>query len=119
MIVGIASGTYSSIFIAAPVLTAWKEREPAYRRRRERIEEQMGNVPPFPEENVIARLEGDAVPEAPAAAAPAPEPAAPAPSRGQVAPAAPQVEAPPRPDPVPEPAAASPSPNPSGRGARS
>ena len=42
MIVGIASGTYSSIFIAAPVLTAWKEREPAYRRRRERIEEQMG-----------------------------------------------------------------------------
>ena len=59
MMVGIASGTYSSIFIAAPVLTAWKEREPAYRRRRERIEEQMGRVPPFPEENVIARLEGE------------------------------------------------------------
>ncbi|MGZ5361465.1 MAG: protein translocase subunit SecD [Solirubrobacterales bacterium] len=59
MIVGIASGTYSSIFIAAPVLTAWKEREPAYRRRRERIEDQMGYVPPFPEENVIARLEGE------------------------------------------------------------
>ena len=60
MLVGIASGTYSSIFIAAPVLTAWKEREPAYRRRRERIEEQMGTVPPFPEENVISRLEGRA-----------------------------------------------------------
>ena len=29
MLVGIASGTYSSIFIASPVLTAWKEREPA------------------------------------------------------------------------------------------
>src|SRR5918994_1526294 len=27
MMVGIASGTYSSIFIASPVLTAWKERE--------------------------------------------------------------------------------------------
>jgi SecD/SecF fusion protein len=103
MIVGIASGTYSSIFIAAPVLTAWKEREPAYRRRRERIEEQMGSVPPFPEENVIARLEGDAVPEAPAAATPAPEPPAPAPSRGEIAPAAPQVEAPPRPEPTPQP----------------
>jgi len=105
MIVGIASGTYSSIFIAAPVLTAWKEREPAYRRRRERIEEQMGAVPAFPEENVIARLEGDAVPEAPAAETPTPQspPPAPAPSRTEVAPAAPQVEAPPRPDPAPEP----------------
>ena len=102
MIVGIASGTYSSIFIAAPVLTAWKEREPAYRRRRERIEEQMGAVPAFPEENVIARLEGDAVPEAPRAAPQQPsEPPAPAPSRGEIAPAAPQVEAPPRPDPAP------------------
>ena len=55
MMVGLASGTYSSIFIASPVLTHWKEREPAYRRRRERIEEQMGRVPAFPEENVVAR----------------------------------------------------------------
>ena len=31
MLVGIASGTYSSIFIASPVLTAWKEREPGLR----------------------------------------------------------------------------------------
>ena len=37
MLVGIASGTYSSIFIASPVLTAWKEREPGFVRRRERI----------------------------------------------------------------------------------
>ncbi len=72
--VGIASGTYSSIFIAAPVLTAWKEREPAYRRRRERIEEQMGTVPPFPEENVISRLEGG-----PAEDEPPPEPSEPEP----------------------------------------
>ena len=34
LIVGTASGTYSSIFIAAPVLTHWKEREPVYRRAR-------------------------------------------------------------------------------------
>ena len=58
MMVGIASGTYSSIFIASPVLTHWKEREPAYRQRRERIQEQMGRVPAFPEENVVARVEG-------------------------------------------------------------
>ena len=37
MMVGILSGTYSSIFIASPVLTAWKEREPGFVRRRERI----------------------------------------------------------------------------------
>jgi SecD/SecF fusion protein len=81
MMVGLASGTYSSIFIASPVLTHWKEREPAYRRRRERIEEQMGYVPAFPEENVIARVEGG--PEEPAPSEP-PVPVAPAPSRSQV-----------------------------------
>ena len=42
MLVGIASGTYSSIFIASPVLTAWKEREPGFARRRERIAELDG-----------------------------------------------------------------------------
>jgi SecD/SecF fusion protein len=35
LLVGIASGAYSSIFIAAPLLTVWKEREPEYARRRE------------------------------------------------------------------------------------
>jgi SecD/SecF fusion protein len=34
LIVGIASGAYSSIFIAAPLLTIWKEREPEYARRK-------------------------------------------------------------------------------------
>jgi len=58
MMVGIASGTYSSIFIAAPVLTEWKEREATYRARRHHIEETMGYVPVFPEDNVVARVEG-------------------------------------------------------------
>ena len=31
LLVGVASGAYSSIFIASPVLTHWKEREPVYR----------------------------------------------------------------------------------------
>jgi SecD/SecF fusion protein len=33
LLVGILSGAYSSIFIAAPLLTTWKEREPEYARR--------------------------------------------------------------------------------------
>ena len=37
LIVGIAAGAYSSIFIAAPLLTMWKEREPEYARRRESV----------------------------------------------------------------------------------
>jgi SecD/SecF fusion protein len=46
LLVGVASGTYSSIFIASPVLTHWKEREPVYERRRSRIAEQFGGVIP-------------------------------------------------------------------------
>ena len=56
MMVGVLSGTYSSIFIATPVLIAWKEREPQYVSRGARIRELMGRVPPFPEENVVAKV---------------------------------------------------------------
>jgi len=47
LMVGIASGAYSSIFIASPVLTHWKEREPAYRSRRARIVGELGRVPAY------------------------------------------------------------------------
>jgi SecD/SecF fusion protein len=46
LLVGVASGTYSSIFIASPVLTHWKERETVYERRRVRIAEQFGGIVP-------------------------------------------------------------------------
>ena len=46
LLVGVASGTYSSIFIAAPVLTEWKEREPLYRRRRQIVMEDHNGVVP-------------------------------------------------------------------------
>jgi SecD/SecF fusion protein len=46
LLVGTISGTYSSVFIAAPVLTAWKEREPIYRRRRASIAAENGGVVP-------------------------------------------------------------------------
>ena len=55
--VGVLSGTYSSIFIATPVLTHWKEREPAYRARRSRlIEERWAACPPCPRRTWSPRL---------------------------------------------------------------
>ena len=47
LMIGIASGAYSSIFIASPVLTHWKEREPGYRARRARIVREAGAVPAY------------------------------------------------------------------------
>jgi preprotein translocase subunit SecF len=38
LFVGIAAGTYSSIFIAAPLLSIWKEREPEWIERAEWVE---------------------------------------------------------------------------------
>ncbi len=47
LLVGVASGAYSSIFIASPVLMHWKEREHGYRARRQRIIDQHGAVPAY------------------------------------------------------------------------
>jgi SecD/SecF fusion protein len=47
LLIGVASGTYSSIFIATPVLTHWKEREPGFRARHDRILETLGEVPAY------------------------------------------------------------------------
>jgi SecD/SecF fusion protein len=47
LIVGTVSGAYSSVFIAAPVLTHWKEREAVYRTRERRIRGELGHVPAY------------------------------------------------------------------------
>src|SRR3954451_24902666 len=47
LLIGIASGTYSSIFIATPVLQHWKERESGFRARHARILERLGTVPAY------------------------------------------------------------------------
>jgi SecD/SecF fusion protein len=48
LLIGVVSGAYSSIFIASPVLSHWKEREEVYRRRRSRIaSEGDGHVPAY------------------------------------------------------------------------
>jgi SecD/SecF fusion protein len=62
LLVGIASGAYSSIFIASPVLTHWKEREPAYRNRRARLIRELGEVPPYATAAVAAAGDGEAPP---------------------------------------------------------
>jgi SecD/SecF fusion protein len=66
LLVGIMSGAYSSIFIASPVLSEWKEREPVYRRRRKMVMEEHGGVVPAFATGAIADQEPDAA--APAAA---------------------------------------------------
>ena len=54
LLVGITSGAYSSIFVAAPLLTLWKEREPEYTRRIQLAgyqrgrEESVGGAAPQP-----------------------------------------------------------------------
>jgi SecD/SecF fusion protein len=49
LLVGVASGTYSSIFIASPVLTYWKEREPGFHRRAIKLAEASptGKLPAY------------------------------------------------------------------------
>jgi SecD/SecF fusion protein len=43
----VASGTYTSVFIAGPVLVHWKEREPVYRARQQRILAEFGEIPAY------------------------------------------------------------------------
>jgi SecD/SecF fusion protein len=94
LLVGVASGAYSSIFIATPVLVEWKERESVYMRRRRLVMQDHGGlVPAFaaaslgddaaglpagPRERRATRR--TAAPPRPAPPAAQPEPAPPPPS---------------------------------------
>jgi SecD/SecF fusion protein len=44
LLIGIGSGAYSSIFVAAPLLAIWKEREPEFARRKELPAEEVKGV---------------------------------------------------------------------------
>ena len=128
LLVGIASGAYSSIFIASPVLSEWKEREPVYRRRRKMVMEEHGGVVPAFATGAIADQEPDGAAPAPAqptrrrparrqrvsraggaatttVAPPAP-PAPPKPPEMAKPEPPPEPELPPAPAPAPEPEAA-------------
>jgi len=52
MLIGVAVGAYSSIFVAAPILAVLKEREPKYQQLRARLEAKPGaerRLRPVPE----------------------------------------------------------------------
>ncbi len=46
LFIGVAAGTYSSIFIATPLLTMWKETEPEWQRMQRRALRRMGGDAP-------------------------------------------------------------------------
>jgi SecD/SecF fusion protein len=124
LLVGVASGAYSSIFIATPVLVEWKERENVYMRRRRLVmQENDGIVPAFATAAVRgARPAADVQPDAESrqaaadsrakrraaaakAAPPAPEPSSP-PAPAPARPPAPEPARPPVPAPASPPAPA-------------
>ena len=84
LLVGVASGAYSSIFIATPVLMEWKEREPVYMRRRRLVMQDHGGlVPAFATGALTDGAAGGGLTKAPAPTrADAVSPAAPAPPTG-------------------------------------
>ena len=59
ILVGITSGTYSSIFIASPVLALWKDREPAFRRRARQQIETQGYVPSFASDLEVSKTDDE------------------------------------------------------------
>ncbi|MCB0858226.1 MAG: protein translocase subunit SecD [Solirubrobacterales bacterium] len=62
ILVGVFSGTYSSIFIASPVLALWKEHEPTFKRRRRQQIETQGSVPAFASDLEVARKDDGEAP---------------------------------------------------------
>jgi SecD/SecF fusion protein len=124
LLVGVASGAYSSIFIATPVLVEWKEREQVYMRRRRLVMEQHGGLVPAFATGALAEPAA-ATAGAPAATRPrrarraraagAPPPGAVAgrpsapPDPVRPAPPGPAQSAPPAPPRAPTPPAAAPS----------
>ncbi|MGQ0617173.1 MAG: protein translocase subunit SecF [Acidimicrobiia bacterium] len=80
LLVGLASGAYSSIFIASPLLALVKEREPRYREVRRRIELKADRRDPGP----VTVTEPDAA--APVTPSEAPPTTGPRPEREAVAP---------------------------------
>src|SRR5215218_11122819 len=67
LLVGVASGAYSSIFIATPVLVEWKERERTYMRRRRLVMQEHGGLVPAFATGVLADQEPAAAPATAAA----------------------------------------------------
>jgi SecD/SecF fusion protein len=65
LLIGILSGAYSSIFVAAPLLAMWKQREPEFKRRigSEAVDKGVGAVT-VPTEELPVAAESEPEPEA-------------------------------------------------------
>ena len=72
LFIGIALGTYSSIFVAAPLLAMWKEREEEWVRARKRVERRRltGEKTEPAGVAAVAVAESSEIPEQPGAAEP-------------------------------------------------
>jgi len=100
LFVGLLSGTYSSIFVAAPLVVRWKEREPRYRAIEDRIRSRGVRAAPAPPgarvlpgtapAGVAGPVRGDGGPPA------GPAPAPPERSAGEVVAAGPVITPRPR-----------------------
>ncbi len=69
LFIGVGLGTYSSIFVASPILAIWKEREDTWRRVRRRLERKGMDEDEFEVKGVLLAT-GDGEEIAPAAAVP-------------------------------------------------
>jgi preprotein translocase subunit SecF len=66
LFIGIALGTYSSIFVAAPLLAIWKEREPEWQTARKRAKRRRSDgSTDAPEDAVVEAAPVEAAPSAP------------------------------------------------------
>jgi preprotein translocase subunit SecF len=84
LLVGILTGAYSSIFVATPVLSVWKEREPKYRSVRERVERGLQRAAArsaLPAADGAADADADVAEKVPAAVASSPSAAPRSPTR--------------------------------------
>ncbi len=80
LFIGLVLGTYSSVFVAAPLLAWLKEREPvddATRRRQARAAEDFGTLTTSPDDDLVDTVVEEAEAEGPAPEQAAPERAAP------------------------------------------
>ena len=80
LLIGIGAGAYSSIFVAAPMLAMFKEREPEYARRRDdegAVDVSVGGA-------LLAPVEPEPAPQAEPVTAAVAKPVAPIPAEGPV-----------------------------------
>ncbi len=68
LLIGLIVGSYSSVFLATPILSLWKEREPRYRNVREKVLREARRVTALPTP-AAATLGADASERAPSAQA--------------------------------------------------